>query len=118
MKSDKQLRKELIKFHQTSPCFLIPGDVFPNLVEQNQGIQEKEIYTVKVSYNGFTWELAKLECTTKPYGYVHNEMPVRQCAQHLYDLSIYDSVKNVTHSFSGVKLEDVKFLGGAVLFYG
>lgn len=57
---------------------------------------------MQVSYNGFTGELVKLEksfCNTKAY-----------------DLSIYDSEKQVAHSFTGVNLEDVKFLGGAVSF--
>lgn len=33
-----------------------------------------------------------------------------------YDLSIYDSEKRVTHSFTGVKLEDVRFLVWEVSF--
>lgn len=61
---------------------------------------------MQVSYNGFTGELVKLERRT-----------VVCCAEHyIYDISIYDSEKQVTHSFVGVKLEDVKFLGGEVNF--
>ena len=64
--------------------------------------QKKGVETVKVTYKGFTGELGKLERTH--YG---------DCR---YSLSIYDSEKNVTHSFTGVNLEDVKFLGGLVSF--
>lgn len=56
---------------------------------------------MQVSYNGFTGELVKLE---------------RHTVYCYYDLSIYDSEKQVTHSFTGVNLEDVKFLGGEVSF--
>lgn len=59
---------------------------------------------MKVSYNGFTGELVKLERAF--------------CRPASYDLSIYDSEKQVTHSFTGVKLEDTKFLGGVVSFGG
>jgi len=43
---------------------------------------------------------------------------VRQYIPYLYDLSIYDSEKKATHSFTGVKLENVKFLGVSVIFDG
>lgn len=59
---------------------------------------------MKVTYNGFTGELEKLERTH--YG---------DCR---YSLSIYDGDNNCTHSFTMVKLEDVKFLGGTVSFSG
>lgn len=66
---------------------------------------------MQVSYNGFTGELVKLEkmdtLLLRPY-----------VQRDIYNLSIYDSEKQVTHSFTGVKLEDVKFLGGAVSFGG
>lgn len=65
---------------------------------------------MQVSYNGFTGELVKLERAT--YG-----IP-RSASETLYGLVIYDSEKQVTHSFTGVKLEDVKFMGGAVSFGG
>lgn len=67
---------------------------------------KKETTTMQVSYNGFTGELAKLE--RKP--------DMKMCHGYIYDISIYDSEKQVTHSFTGVNLEDVKFLGGAVSF--
>lgn len=68
---------------------------------------------MQVTYNGFTGELLKLERVSRdksdvPIGIKFDQLP--------FDLSIYDSQKNVTHSFAGVKLEDVKFLGGAVTF--
>lgn len=66
--------------------------------------KEKEATTMQVTYNGFTGELVKLEKTF--------------CKPQFYDLSIYDSEKQVTHSFTGVKFEDMKFLGGAVTFDG
>lgn len=66
---------------------------------------KKGATTMRVSYNGFTGELVKLEKKFDPYG-----------GGTVYDLSIYDSEKQVTHSFTGVQLEDVKFLGGVVSF--
>lgn len=69
---------------------------------------KSDVATMQVSYNGFTGELVRLKRHT-----------VVCCAKHyIYDLSIYDSEKHVTHSFTGVKLEDVKFLGEAVSFGG
>lgn len=66
---------------------------------------------MQVSYNGFTGELVKLEkmdtLLLQPY-----------VQRDIYNLYIYDSEKQVTHSFTGVKLEDVKFMGWAVSFGG
>jgi len=77
---------------------------------------------MQVTYKGFTGELVKLErspiaevtltATCSPFSVGDQKNSWR------YDLSIYDSEKQVTHSFTGVKLEDVKFLGGAVAFGG
>ena len=67
---------------------------------------KKENATMKVTYNGFTGELTKLERRPSP---VFSK-------QFIYDLSIYDSEKKVTHSFTGVKLEDMRFSGGTVSF--
>lgn len=58
---------------------------------------------MQVTYNGFTGELVKLE---------REEIG----SYRLYSLSIYDSEKKVTHSFTGVKLEEVQFSGGTVSF--
>ena len=66
--------------------------------------EEKEATTMQVTYNGFTSSPVKLEKTF--------------CKPQFYDLSIYDSEKQVTHSFTGVRLEDVKFSGGEVSFGG
>lgn len=77
---------------------------------------------MQVSYNGFTGELVNLKrrpiegvtltVSGLPFGAEKQESRWR------YDISIYDSEKQVTHSFTGVKLEDMKFLGGAVSFGG
>lgn len=66
---------------------------------------------MQVSYNGFTGELVKMEQCRKEFLNPHAEKTI-------YDLSIYDSEKQVAHSFTGVKLEDMKFLGGTVVFGG
>lgn len=66
---------------------------------------------MKVTYNGFNGELVKLEKmdTLLLQPYVRGD---------IYNLSIYDSEKKVTNSFTGVKLEDVKFLGGTATMSG
>ena len=69
---------------------------------------EKEATTTQVTYNGFTGELVRLERIKCP--------PLN--GAHIYDISIYDDENRCTHSFTGVKLEDVKFSGGAVTFGG
>lgn len=83
--------------------------------EIGEQIAERRSATMKVSCNGFTGELVKLERVSRssadvPIGAKFSMLP--------FDLSIYDSEKNVTHSFAGIKLENVKFLGGAVTFGG
>lgn len=67
---------------------------------------KKETTTMQVTYNGFTGELVKLERIKCP--------PLN--GAHIYDISIYDDENRCTHSFAGVKLEDMKFSGGAVTF--
>lgn len=85
---------------------------------KNEVLQKKEATTMQVTYNGFTGELVKLE---RSYAGKF-ELPVGLAGaanvKWLYGLSIYDSEKQVTHSFSCVKLEDVKFMDGAVSFGG
>lgn len=61
---------------------------------------------MQVTCNGFTGDLVKLE--QKRVGFANEII--------LYDLSIYDIEKNVTHVFTGVKLEDIKFMNGEVTF--
>ncbi|AWY06822.1 MAG: fructose-bisphosphate aldolase class 1 [Caudoviricetes sp.] len=65
---------------------------------------KKEAHTMQVTYNGFTGELVKLEKNL--------------CYPNAYDLTLYDSEKQATISFTGVKMEDAKFLGGEVAFGG
>lgn len=78
---------------------------------------EKEAPTVQVTYNGFTGELVKLE--KKETGkYTLSPYDTEKHPVYGYDLSIYDSEKQVTHSFTGVKMEDMTFLFGAVTFGG
>lgn len=67
-------------------------------------IEKQEEPTMKVSYNGFTGELVKMERKKE-------NIPVV-----IYDLIIYETEKKVTHSFADVTLNDVKFLGGSVSF--
>lgn len=76
------------------------------LMPEDIRTKKKEAPTMQVTYNGFTGELVKLERIKCP--------PLN--GAHIYDISIYDDENRCTHSFTGVKLEDVKFLGGAVTF--
>mgnify|MGYP001029198311 CR=1 FL=1 len=81
---------------------------------------KKEATTMQVTYNGFTGELVKLERTSVDVTLRTSiiGMPTQQSDSWNYNLSIYDREKHVTYSFTGVKLEDVKFSGGAVTFGG
>lgn len=74
---------------------------------------------MQVSYNGFTGELVKLERVPEDVTVDVTVYP-RPNYQKVwcYDLSIYDAEKKVTHSFTGVKLEDLKFLDVVVTFGG
>lgn len=75
---------------------------------------------MQVSYNGFTGELVKLERSTS--GKFKFQVGLTETEniefEWLYDLSIYDSKNQVTHSFSGTKMKDMEFLGGTVKFSG
>ena len=64
---------------------------------------------MKVTYNGFTGELVKLE---------QEDLRAFGVKDRIYKLSIYESEHKVTHSFTGVKLEDVTFSGGVITFGG
>lgn len=79
---------------------------------------KKEAHTMKVSYNGFTGELINLDRMSNGDIGGPVELPARPSNQWYYSLSIYDREKQVTHFFIGVKIEDVKFLGGAVSLCG
>lgn len=60
---------------------------------------------MKVTYNGFTGELTKLERKFAiPFGQV------------VYDISIYDREKKATYSFTDVGMKDVRFSCGTVSF--
>lgn len=74
---------------------------------KNEVLHKKEATTMQATYNGVTGALVKLERKPQP-----------MFERYLYDLSIYDSEKQATISFTGVKLEDVKFLCEAVSFGG
>lgn len=100
---------------------------YPNMktliqIKESREGEKKEVPTMQVSYNGFTGELvelARMETGKIGETVIPVDLPGASC-KHVwfYGLSIYDSEKEVTHSFTGVKLEDVKFLGGVVSFGG
>ena len=70
---------------------------------------------MQVTYNGFTGELVKLE--KKETGrYTLSPFDTEKHPVFGYDLTLYDSEKQVTHSFTGVKQEDMKFSGVEVSF--
>lgn len=87
------------------------------LIPEDIRTEKNEAPTMQVTYNGFTGELVKLE--KKETGrYTLSPFDTEKHPVFGYDLTIYDNEKQATISFSGVKLEDVKFLGGAVTFGG
>lgn len=118
----EKCKEKFLQIAKSSPCLpAIPkGWSYEKYFKR---ILQKEEPTMQVSYNGFTGNLVRLEQTTQN-GEIFltsisaSESPARKFNQRYYNLSIYDSEKQVTHSFTGVKLEDVKFLGGAVAFDG
>ena len=93
-------------------------ETISQLMPEDIGTEKKEATTMQVTYNGFTGGLVKLERTSVDVTLRTSiiGMPTQQSDSWNYDLSIYDREKHVTHSFTGVKLEDVKFSGGAVTF--
>lgn len=64
---------------------------------------------MKVTYNGFTGELVKLEAT-----YLSKSEDI----DSTYNLVIFDRGKRVECSFRDVKLADVKFIGGTATMSG
>lgn len=101
-------RKAILGIASPSIMTFVSQDELKNLFEGKNvdETKEKEAPAMQVTYNGFTGELVKLERIKCP--------PLN--GAHIYDISIYDDENRCTHSFTGVKLEDVKFLGGAVTF--
>ena len=95
-------------------------ETISQLMPEDIGTEKKEATTMQVTYNGFTGGLVKLERTSVDVTLRTSiiGMPTQQSDSWNYNLSIYDREKHVTHSFTGVKLEDVKFSGGAVTFGG
>lgn len=77
---------------------------------------------MQVTCNGFTGELVKLVKLERKE-VVMNFNPFEcQCSgaakTTVYDLALYDSETQATISFTGVKMEDLQFHGGAVTFGG
>lgn len=72
---------------------------------------------MQVTYKGFTGELVKLE-KKETERYTLSPFDTEKQPVFRYDLTLYDSEKQITYSFTGVKLENVKFLGEAVTFGG
>lgn len=68
-------------------------------------LQNREEPTMKVSYNGFTGELVKIERRAGLEAVIPG-----------YNLEIWDDEKKVAYSFQSINLSDVKFIGGAVSF--
>lgn len=68
--------------------------------------KESEECSMKVSYNGFTGELVKLE----------RDFNIINCRKYI--LVIRDGEKAANISFDRVNIEDVKFIGGSVSFGG
>lgn len=81
----------------------------PQLMPEDIEAEKKEAPTMQVSYNGFTGELVKLEARGLCYDENRNQFQG-------YTLEILDVGKKANILFDLVKLEDVKFLGGAVSF--
>lgn len=76
-------------------------------------IVKKEKPTMKVSYNGFTGELVKLERSPVVDVTINGQHGDQKYSRN-YDISILCAEKQATISFTGVKLEDIKFFGGTV----
>lgn len=87
------------------------------LMPEDIGTEKKEAPTMQVTYNGFTGELVKLE-KKETERYTLSPFDTEKQPVFRYDLTLYDSEKQITYSFTGVKLENVKFLGEAVTFGG
>ena len=87
-------------------------EAISQLMPEDIGTEKKEATTMQVTYNGFTGELVKLERTFAPYPYV--------AKYATYDLTITVLKEGVCADvhFTGAKMEDLQFHGGAVTFDG
>lgn len=74
-------------------------------IQTNTETTKKEESAMKVSCKGTIGELVNLKREEVISGFV-------------YELEIYDDVKKVTYLFHNLKLEEIKFLDGAVSFGG
>lgn len=75
---------------------------------------------MKVSYKGFTGDLLKLEAEKAPdsnFTFCDLPLPAKHAGYTWkYTLELWDEEKEAKISFSGVSMNDVKFLGGEVTF--
>lgn len=97
------------QFEESIFRYLFTKEELEKMGYPNQGKQEGD--SMKVTYNGFTGELVKLEK-------YEDDKAARRGGWPLYDLAIYDSEAKAAHCFEDVKLEDVKFMGGVMTFGG
>lgn len=82
-------------------------------------MSERKVSTMKVTYNGVTGELIKLERkATQIFSYKPDgEMKTQTFfVEPDFDLIIYNEEKRELRAFSNVKLSDVRFSGGEVSF--
>ena len=86
----------------------------------NKSVSEIEEIKMKVSHKGFTGDLIKLEAEkASDCNFISRYGPIT--VKHAgytwkYTLELWDEEKSAKISFSGVSLNDVKFLGGEVTF--
>lgn len=74
-------------------------------------VKNKEENTMKVSYNGVTGELIKLERSDVKFSCYNGTAQA-----YKWTLDIWDDEKGCKVSFPAVVLKDVKFLGGEVTY--
>lgn len=80
-------------------------------------VKQKEESTMQVSYNGFTGELVKLERKViDPESLYIDSIPIKFADS--YELQIFTPDNGGIVSFTGVKPQGIKILGGVVTFDG
>ena len=86
----------------------------------NKAVSESEERKMKVSYKGFTGDLIKIEAEkSSDYNFIFCDgpLPIKHAGYTgKYTLELCDEEKAAKISFSGVSLNDVKFLGCEVTF--